>query len=491
MKLIRSETYYERQFTYRLKMGVYSNFNVTVKLDRVVTPTHLSHALRHMIRKRPNLALTADDNDQVMLLDEIQFNDVCVFEEESEFNEQTLERLNEIRFDTNLPTWRIVVWQSPQTSTQWISCVFEHTFYDGMLGSFFAEDLVEALTGVHEPKKTPLDFCDVVYSSDEPYEVNDEPVKLTRLISHAGYPKDPSSPSLKRLASYAPITPTPRPQIYGPTLEVCDLYSSGGWWWTIKHLLLEILPSFFKKHYIKWTEGIDLFAHPKYTNLPAKFGSHTNYRIINIKPAELLTRLRNNSMTLTPYLAAVVTRCFQQVIVPHIKPDAQKYSVNCSLVVNGRRFYPEKADELRYNLCMSAIDVILPPPPIHETENQIISADTIDISHQLAVGLHLREPFGLISLWRFILPSAYFNGLCGSHCRSTTEVSNLGLCDFSTPKFKVKDMWFSQDIGLSCHAGFSVISTPEGGMNLVMGILDEYLPYVDDYVKAVDLHLHK
>lgn len=490
MKLIRPETFYERQFTYRLKVGAYSNFNVTVHLDRLVTPTHLSHALRHLIRKRPNLALTVDDNDRVMLLDEIQFNDVCVFEEETDFNENTLERLNEIRFDTNLPTWRIVVWQSPQSSAQWISCVFEHTFYDGMLGSFFAEDLVEALTGVHEPKKTPLDFCDVVYSSTEPNDVANGPGKIKRLISHSGAAKDPSSPSIKRLASFAPITPAPQPQIYGPTLEVCDLYTSGGWWWTIKHLLLELLPSFVKKFYIKWTEGIDLFAHPKYSNLPIRFGSHTNYRILNIKPAQLLTRLRNNSLTLTPYLASVVTRCFQQVILPHIKPDALKYSVNCSLVVNGRRYYPEKADELRYNLCMSAIDIILPPLPTREALDRVIATDTTDIAHQLAIGLHLREPFRLISLFRFILPSAFKSGVNGSHSRATTEVSNLGLCDFSTHKFKVKNIWFSQDIGSSCHAGFSVITTPEGGMNLVVGFLDEYLPYIDDYVKAVELHLH-
>ncbi|CAN3364650.1 hypothetical protein DICA3_F11958 [Diutina catenulata] len=456
MHLIRGPAFYEPHFTLRSQLRGYSNFNVTVQLDQSVTPTHLSHALHHLVATHPNLALITGAEGMVYLLDEIRFNDVASFVQR-DFDEAALASLNDIRFDVGhytpkeksdrpRPWWTVVVSQSPTASTQWISCVFEHSFVDGMAGANFVADLVESLASVHESGKKPLEFLDLVYT--------------------AGGEKHTAH--LVR-------------EVYGPTPAVCDLYRSPGWWWSWTRLVYELLPSVFKKLYIKWSTGLDLFKHPKFTSRPIRVADHVNYRILHVDIARKLRELRSASLTFTPYFTAVALRAFQEVVVPHF--HRRPTSVEAALVVNGRRFYPGiAATALRYNCCMAAIDVLLGPEshPMATLHN-----DTIAIADQLSSSLQSRVCFHYVTLFRLVRPLSLFKAKVGSHDRASLEVSNLGVHDVSSGKFHADNLWFSQDIGFSCHVGFSVVSSPRGGTNIVMSYLDEFAPVIDAYAARI------
>ncbi|KAK6199927.1 putative alcohol acetyltransferase [Scheffersomyces amazonensis] len=446
----RGTTYYENNYIVRNVESMYHNFNVTAQYNIKLTPQILSHGVRNLILNNPiftvNYFKGNDPNPlifdyTVKPIEKIQYNDIVEFETiNHEFNEQTLKSLNLKRFKLNDQNilWKLYIYEFKDI--QYVSFCCDHVLFDANGASAFHEDLLKEISNL---KNKSLDILDEIFNyendKNDLASLPETTDKLTNLFS--------------------------------------ILYS-----WTNLQIWSDLLPNYITNFFYKNFHNIDFEKIQLFTNKMIQRRTDVNYRMVTLTNNEsrnLLKKLRERNTTFTPYFSAIVCELLQLKVFPYI--DGEKL-IKLTVVVSGRRYYPELKNQLKYNFCVSSCWMYIKP------FKKLFDTIT-NIGNNLKYDITTRKPFQYVGLLNYIDIPKLILGRIGSYERSTIEVSNIGSFNFETNDgLKISELWFSQDIGHSGHFVFSITSTSTGSLHMVVSSLvdceDIYNPNTN--VKVMD-----
>lgn len=453
MTFSRESSFIENAFANRTKVEAYTNFIIAVQLNKIITPSILSNSLRQLILNNPTLALTLnfkDDSRQsgiIKPVDLILFDDVVEFSTiNNPINEHELKRFNQVicQVGINKPLWRVKVYQ--YKDIQYITVICEHTLFDGNSGVYFHKDLIEILD-----KNLNHDNCINVL-----FDVNND--------SHI-FDENPPLSALQLIDLYNV-----------PFLTLLKII------W-IQKLCPKWLLTYWRTYFNK--DLPNLIENPVFKYKPTKKIIDCNHKLINLSSAEvttLFTNLKRNNFTFTPVISALSCQTFTDIIAPIATPGV-KWSTSVQVLVNGRRFYPGLQKQLKYTICVSAVEVILGPIT---RSNLTKSIDYV--KQQVQQDIETKFSFKLMGALKYANPATLLDSLVGTYSRPTIELSNLGNQIIKTENLEVENIWFSQDLGASAQIGYSIIST-KGGMNIVLGVVPEiyHLKNEKDQ-KVIDLY---
>ncbi|GEQ72862.1 hypothetical protein JCM33374_g6550 [Metschnikowia sp. JCM 33374] len=174
-------------------------------------------------------------------------------------------------------------------------------------------------------------------------------------------------------------------------------------------------------------------------------------------------------------MASILYSAINTAFTPHLGV----FSQSCELMICGRRYYPEKERETRYGLFISAFTpYILPGSTIKEAASAL--------SKGLLSAMENRSTFYRSGLLRFLNVWNYMKSFTeDKEVRNTFEISNLGRVNYTSGSWRVTDAIFSQGVTFA-HITLSVISTPEGGMNISIAFHDKLLNISQSGVLAMD-----
>lgn len=469
MKHERKPTFYERLQICRNVENTYSNFNITATYSEVVEPNVLSHALRNFLLKNPTFTTnffreehSEDDakengnNYTVKTVQLIRYTDVVEHRNISgTLDGNLLKSFNEVRFDLNVntPPWRIII--SEAKNKIYYTLAVDHILGDANGSCNFHQDLLNEVAKLLK-SKAQLQQLDILLDYSKDAEV------------------------------LAPLCPT--------TTDLVDLFTPS-LLFTVVAIAKELfLPNFAKKLLDKYIYGYDFDTYPLFTNRGLQVPTKVNYRIINISAEELenlLQFLRSKGTTFTPYFAAVASKTLQEVVFPHFHKN--QCSTKLLTVLDGRRYYPDLQNELRYNYVVGFSEVILRPIP-SSLGYEAVAESTASIAQRMKEDIDSKVGFKTIGLLSYVNIWDYIRSKIGSlDARVTMEVSNIGNKPIGNEEIEVLDLWFSQDIGVSGHFVYSAVGTPSGGINVVIASLDDVENTVDPNtdVKVMDTFAKK
>ncbi|EGW33817.1 uncharacterized protein SPAPADRAFT_59178 [Spathaspora passalidarum NRRL Y-27907] len=421
----RSPSFLERFQICKTVYNYYSNFAIISEYSHEIDSANLSHALRNVILANPVLGYNffrVEDGDQVhdgknfrlSPLNEVLFSDV-VSEEKFEVDSEFLEYVNTIHFelDTQKPLFKCIV------NGKYIALVFNHAYVDGNSGTSFHKDLLHELNKLDE-KET----LDVLVTKSE---LNGIPKSVDELTT-----------------------------LFHPPL----LYTLGA---LLKRFLV---PTWLTNLWYKLSYP-NLSKYPLFRHKTIQPNTAVKYRIINIPTSEcksIISYARQNETTFTPYFTGLAFVSFQNKIAPFLS-DKPK-SMDATIVIDGRRYYPELSNELKYQGCVTASDIIVEPVTnLGETVRYITQSLSKDIKS--------RERFHYVGLLKYLNIFELYTSKIGTFGRPVFEVSNLGRVNEQGEKLDIDQLWFTQDNGFSSMITFSVISTAKKGMNIVIGSSEE------------------
>ncbi|KAK6454375.1 putative alcohol acetyltransferase [Scheffersomyces xylosifermentans] len=461
----REPTFVERYEIVRSIKEVYTNFNITARYSKQVDQCVLSHALRNVLLKNPALVMNyfrkegkLDDAKEQghnfirKPVQKIAFDELVTYQKLSgPMDESVLKKFNELVFDLDkeVTLWRLIILESAES--QYLTFITNHIIGDANAGTSFHEDLVNEIVEVQQ--------------SDQ------KDVPLETLFD---FSKDKSS-----LPAFPKSTVDLVPDLYNPSL----------WFKASTILQKHLVPKFVINLVNKYVYSYDFEQNPIFSNGGAKFHARAHYRMINVSASEtkaLLSSLRSKKVTFTPYFSAVALQTLQDVVFQCI--SNKQYSTNLSVIVNGRRFYPDLQEQMKYNSAASVCTVIQKPMP---------SANSIDglaepikyISNSISRSLQTRNGFSMAGLLQIINLWEILSQIGEAESRATMEISNIGNKVIKSKDLEVEDLIFSQDNGVSPHLVFSSVSTPVGGINVVIGFRDELEELVipESNEKAMDV----
>lgn len=434
----------ERQNLSQSSLKLYANFAITAQYNKEVTPELLSNALKRLIERNLVLASTlkrvvpGDDkhgfkNFRIMPVDIIEYHKVVTVLDR-EFNESELEFINEQHC---LPNQGNVIWRILVYSNNYITMYTDHTLFDGESGKVFHKELNEIFYQLTSETKEPLEFEPILFD----YELNKTSFKLGPKIS-----------------------------------EICDIYDIT-FSEKSKLVMKELLPGSIKRLYYYLTDA-NFPNHFKYPFFKSKNNKSpkTHFNLIHVdNPTmqQLLGFLRQQGLTLSPFLSVLLNYCFHQTILPDLcmKP----MSTRSNIVLSGRRMYPHLYQELKYQNTWAAC--ISDLGPVTELNDEILIKHLKRIGNKINNTFKNRKGFKHISLLQVVNPYEYTNVKQPYWNQDLLfEFSNLGYNNFKVgdggSEWQIKDLVFSQTIGYSCTFGFSVISSPKG-LNISFSHLDD------------------
>lgn len=455
----------ERWYICRNVGQFYRNFNVTGRFNHHVSPEMLSHALRGLILRYLCFASSvyrdadsdaAEDvarnghNFAIRPLPCITFDDAVEHRPwNGLFDSAFFLELDNVCLPLNVdkPTWKVLVFELEKT--QYFLFLNNHVFFDGYSGAHFFEDLAQELAFL-DPKVAFL------------------PVLFDYNADKAVLP--PLNPNSERLADMYRL--------------LLAFFLNMAFWELCPKPLAIFLISFFNP----WMPNLYENPYYQYGNISAH--RRPSFRAILFLPEEVTSVLsfcRRNDTTMTAFFTAVSLSVLQSEMFPY--SSAKKHTTSTVVVLQGRRYYPELAEKMRYGLFVSGHEVFYRPISLGFAD--IVSA-THDISREIKAAVQSRVSFRLIAMIRYInvwkvLRSTLKKALGLKNC----EVSNLGNRDFSVGDWSVDDLWFSQSATKAVHYGFSIISTKKLGMNVTLGYPPEFDDFGDeedpvgDYIKTL------
>lgn len=432
----RKSSFNEDFFAHKTKRNAYTNFNITVQLNTIITPTVLSASLRELILENPTLSLNFEDDPntpksfiarpakRIYFDDVVQFNNI-----DHPIDEEQLKKFDTVFCPINLenaPLWRLQVNQ--YKDTQYLTVFCEHSLFDGNSGVYFHKDLIEILD--RNIKSDTL--TKVLFDSEKDRHIFKE------------------NPPL-------------------PSTQLVDLYDIQ--WLTRLKIFFEqkIIPEWLLSYWRSYFDPLypDLKKNPIFRYKTVAKEAEANYRIVSFTKAEattILANIKRQKATFTPVLTAIATQTFQDIVGPVINPNV-KFSAHADVLINGRRFHPGLTLRLKYAFCVTGIDIILGPVTNLESSIQYIT-DSIQEN------MKTKKCFKKFGILKYEDPVAMVTRRIGQHSRCTIEVSNLGNHIVKTENVQLENIWFSQMLGGGAQIGFSVISG-KGGINLTLGIAPE------------------
>ena len=443
----RAPSFFERYYLVRGVLEFYTNFNVVGRYNRRVLRDNLSNALGHMIAHTPSLVanffrtsgddLKADGhNFELRVLDRIAFDDVVSFQTlEQPFGETTLEWLDTLvlKFDVLQPLWKLIVLDLPD-GRQYVAVYFEHTLFDGTSGFLFHRDLVAALDCVEpHPQFRQTLFAKTADSVVPP--LNAQALQLYT----------PSTLFLLKTVVSKLLVPQ----------------------WVLKQLSNIVAPYYGPLY-------VNTLKTPPFTYLPARRGTPTYFKLVNIDLAtatRVLQQCKRLGFTVTPFLLVVVLASLQEVV---FRRCGRGQCLSETIIAVNNRRYLDSAAAGEYGLIVSGSSVSLPPLPESATVRDMLPY-VIEARDKLQRDLALNECsqqvgcLHYVSALKFLLQK--LNQL-GS--RATVDYSNAGVKRLAAGEWEVEDLVFSQSNGLNGHFGLNVTGTARLGINMSLGYLEEY-----------------
>lgn len=454
-KHTRKPGWLERYYIIRNTYSYYTNFNITVKLDKPITPALLSNALRGLIDKNPWYVINffKDDEDtykymngfnyHLRYIHEIKFEDVVEFHNIDVFDGSTMSKMNDYKLPMNSGThglWHIHVY-TDRKGDQYILTMFDHSMYDGGSGVVFQQELVEELGNAKDVK------IDVLYK----YDVN-------------------------------------LPPIQGAAQSFTDIYQP-----TFQHKITYFITKYFPQCLInmynrlfmpkpKANLGINpLFSNPNHDW--KKNNMKTNLVNINFTASEtqeILKYCRSQGITMTPYLNVLMLQCLQETVL--YNPEVQ-YSTESFIAFQGRRYANLPRDCLK-GVWVSAQILVLPP---------ITNAlQTMKYVYQeMQNNLKSRYSFGQFGLIRYFDNLKYLETSAIVPAKKTLTVSNLGKLQDTNGDYNIVDAYFGLSVGSNYNIVLNMISTSKGGMNVTVGYYPEFDNVIINDKKAIDICLDR
>lgn len=427
----------ERYNVSRNDTGIYSNFAVTAKYTQPVDKVVLSHSLRKLVQAYSVFQLEivrgeGDSKEDDIKADyknyragpskSIKFEDV-VEVSEMPFDEKAMAYVNDqyIEFGPGSVSWRVVLFPN-----NYVTFYNGHAFFDGESGKHFHYELCKY-----------LDSCST------------ETLVVQELYNYEkdGYKLHPS------------------------IFDLVDIYKVSTWE-TIKGFTLFLLPKQITRlvNYYTTSNYPDYGKSPFFEQKMVRT-TKTNYKWIKISAetqTNLLTVLRKNQITITSFLDVLFRYSFQQVMLNKVKPPP---SLTLDIVLSGRRFYPELAEQLKFQYLVTAFNVSLGPVESFEF-NSVVEKLKI-VKQKIAEAIDDKLVFNIVGLLGKIPLYGLVSKMGSDPRQKYLEISNLGFNKISAGKWGVEDLIFHQCLGASTVFGTGVVSTPNG-LNIVLGYLDEY-----------------
>lgn len=431
----RLPNFFERYYICRDTKGYLTRgFNILVGLDHQITRAQLAAALTSIIGANPWLALNAFRNQGESTDDDARYDgrnyiirptalfsysDVVSHCLVDSFDESVLAARAQIRIpvDVELPTWRIAVYHTANGPTRtYIMLACNHMLFDGRSVANVAADLVEALG------KTAAELTD----DGERDFVLFDPIQ--------------ASPASVPLSADA----------------VVPLFTSS-LWVQVKTIVGKTLLPDWAKRLIRGPVS----STPPFRAVPLSVPNESQFYLVNLSPLELKNVLGTSKAlgsTLTPYLAACAYKAAEATL-----DGASECLHESTLVMCGRRYFPEQASATRYGLYVSECNLKV-EPGLSLTEACALFRTL------LTSAVASRRAFAMVGLLDKIRLWQYVDASVANAPRKTIEISNLGTFD-SPGLIGVSDVVFSQGVS-STHVCLSVISSRTGGLRITVSCAD-------------------
>lgn len=235
--------------------------------------------------------------------------------------------------------------------------------------------------------------------------------------------------------------------------------------------------------YLFFTFAPKFHVEPITTNYRCKF---KHFNIPQWQLERILQFVKANNATLTPYITAVGHRALQDNVVA----EFGEFSSNVRISINARRYFPKLQEELRYSICVASHNTTFPPDPrpimdnLHTVQHQL--------QQTLATPLFFAERslLQLVNIWKFLKGVEGTTNFLENFC-----VSNIGMIQNDD----IVNLWFSQDSNAFANMVISVVSTPQGGLNIVTsyhenldvnGSIDNFLvQFREDLLRVAGIQL--
>ncbi|KAI5950189.1 hypothetical protein CANMA_005379 [Candida margitis] len=453
---IRKPEFNERYYICRGTGRYYSNFNITVKYDRVISKSHLSTALRSLILKNSWLThnffkVEGTDsrkenfhNWRVQVIDKITFEDVVTYKKIERFDESVLQYLNGLTLDMNVqkPLWRIIAFEE-SNGDQLLTVYVDHSQYDGLSAVQFQKDLSKELEVV----------------------VDDDHIEETLFEYTSDF-------------DHLPLNPIPAAEV------VTDLYvpSYGS---VLNHYLESYFPLYSKLSswiYSTRDDNVPLFCNPT----PVKRDLTSKYKIMKFdgqKIGEITKFCRSKGVTLTGYFDVFFIKALQETIFKAIDPK-NRFKTNSYVAINGRRYYGDDIKEFNYGTMVCGDPIIL--PPIDDPLRAMRAFHS-----QLQVDIKSKKGFKTIGMLQYTDLWNFFNNKIGKiGGRPTITISNLGKIADSNDSYHFKDMYFGANAGVMYNFVLNMTTVSSNELTAVIAYLPEFESYSIDGENAIHRFLN-
>ncbi|OBA19679.1 hypothetical protein METBIDRAFT_45992 [Metschnikowia bicuspidata var. bicuspidata NRRL YB-4993] len=453
----RAPGFLERYYICRDTTGIMGRgFNMSVKLNEPVSDLILSHALRRVIISCPYLTVNAfltisedtladGKNYHIRPVKRLLFSKLVYRKTVRDFDARVLEDLSRVRLPVNRgkPGWYLTRISVESSGDQYLTFACNHVMFDGRSAVNFFDDLVKTIDIVSG--YTLSDVAEVLFDSEV-----DSPGKL----------RDSSE-------------------------NVTNLYDSPLWFKLSTLASQMLIPSFVLKLFSSyvWPSSPNFYQHPPFNLVPFNGLNEANFRIVHFSREEvslILTHCKQERTTLTPMMAARLYLAIGTSFTAHLGT----FSQSCELIICGRRYFPKEKQITRYGLFFSAFTSYIAPGLSTKDATEVLKKG-------LSQAMKNRHSFyktgllQLLNIWNYMKPYAEDKAE-----RQTFEISNLGRVDISAGKWHVTDVVFSQGVTFS-HITLSVISTPKGGMNVVISYHEDFSKVSEGGILMVDRCIEK
>ena len=453
----------ERYYICRGTKKLYTNFNISVELNRKIDAKVLSNALRAMILKTPYLSSNAfrngDSDDQkrngtnfeINYLQKIEFETVVSFEKFNKLDSEFFTLLDDryCPIGEQLPLWRLVVFENPDT--QVLSFYCDHMLFDGTSGVLFMKNLVKEL---NECWKSPNLFYQPVL-----------------------YDREKDAPTLGKI---------PRGACSGLSLykpSIVDI---------VRAMFTKLcVPTFVKKFFQSYIwGGPNLYRHPTFVSgCRGRADPKTRVRAVSLTSdltIPLLKLCKANQVTFTPLLTTLTLYSFQQTVKKKLSLD--NTSSKICIDINGRRYLPEYVN--RYGLCMSTSTILVDPIP---SPNKWFDKKSPlrKTNKSLLQDLASRYPFRIVGIMNYLNLWKFLAKQLGLTEWKTLDCSNVGVQDISCGDWSATSAWFSQSTGTALNLVLSCISV-KGAINICFGFASDLVDLVgEETIDAFEAHFKR
>lgn len=450
---IRKPDFNERFYMCRNYEKLYTNFNITVKYNKPITPGILSNALKTMIHDNPVMTLNCFQTDQIepstvnyrnqviRPLEKSRFRDVAEFVDINTFDESILEQLSDETFPMNCdkPLWKIKVFQQAD-GQQYISMIYEHIFFDGNSGIRFQKEIAKALD---ESQESEQELIEDLIDYEKDMKSNPGPVHLP--VTEQVKLFKPTFFTFLRYHVTEPVL-----QFFRPLLAY----------------IRQLLPnSWFKKP----TFGVSKLYHVDLNN---QLGDcKTKFKIARFTTEEvkkMITFCKANDLKLTLYLHIIALNALQSTVFSKTHPNEQ-IGTRSVCAIDGRTYRTEGSGFIHGSIVARLVTDF---PYFEGSLLKYMKYQYQLLQTELETTRDIKT--NRISEYCNILDS--FKNKVTAEGGRTIVITNLGKLPKFGGKYEVNDIYYSGNLGYMHTFNFSFVSC-DTGLNVVLG----YLPGFEEY----------